>query len=101
MKVMISQSMNCRPIEQIKKERTKVEEALKNCEWEIVDTVFEEDVPKGCNGATYYLAKSIEVMSKVDAVMFMNGWHKARGCQIEHEICLKYNIPIMYEYEVI
>lgn len=101
MKVMISQPMNGKLIEQIRKERTKVVKALERLDWEVVDTVFEEDAPEGCNFAVYYLAKSIEVMSKVDAVMFMNGWHKARGCQIEHEICLKYNIPTMYEYEVI
>lgn len=101
MKVMISQPMNGKSNEQIIKERVKIVEFLKNHLWEIVDTVFEEDAQFGCNAGVYYLAKSIEAMSKVDAVMFMNGWHKARGCQIEHEICLKYNIPTMYEYEVI
>lgn len=100
MKMMISQPMNGKSNEQIRKERYSVVEKLENMGWKIVDTVFEEDVPEGCNFAVYYLSKSIEIMSKVDAVMFMNGWHKARGCQIEHEICLRYNIPIMYEYEV-
>lgn len=101
MKVMISQPMNGKSNEQIRKERYAIVNKLESMGWEIVDTIFAEDAPKDCSCATYYLAKSIEVMSKVDAVMFMNGWHKARGCQIEHEICLKYNIPTMYEYEVI
>ena len=57
---------------------------------EVVDTIFAEETPEG-DARLYYLAKSIEAMSKVDAVVFMPGWEKARGCQIEHEIAVKYN----------
>ena len=39
----------------------------------------------------FYLAKSIDAMSKVDAVIFMKGWENARGCKIEHEIAVRYN----------
>lgn len=101
MKVMISQPMKDKSNEQIRKERAKITERLEELGWKVVDTIFEEEPPKKCNAEVYYLAKSIEAMSKVDAVLFMNGWEKARGCQIEHEICLRYDTPTMYEYELI
>ena len=100
MKVMISQPMNGKTVKKIAIERRKVVEKLESLGWEVVDTIFAEEPPKDCNSAIWYLAKSIDVISKVDAVMFMNGWQNARGCKIEHEICQKYEKPTMYEYEV-
>lgn len=100
MKAMISQPMAGKSNEQIKKERASVIERLNNLGWEVIDTVFAKEPPEKSNIAVYYLAKSIEALSEADAVLFMNGWEKARGCQIEHDICLKYDIPTMYEYEL-
>lgn len=100
MKVMISQPMAGKTNEQIMKERIGIAEKLKVLGWEVIDTIFKEKLPKKANVAVYYLAKSIEALSEVDAVLFMNGWEKARGCQMEHDICLKYDIPTMYEYEL-
>ena len=100
MKVMISQPMHGRTTEQIRKEREKLVKRLEELGWTVVDTIFEEEPPIKCNAGVYYLAKSIEEMSKVDVVVFMNGWEKARGCQIEHEICLKYGIETVNEYEL-
>lgn len=100
MRVMISQPMNGKREIQIRLERQKVIKNLEDLGWQVVDTIFAEEAPKSCDPAMYYLSKSIEVMSKVDAVMFMNGWEKARGCRIEHDICLQYDKPTMYEYEL-
>ena len=100
MKVMISQPMNSKKEEQIRRERKKVIEKLENLEWEVVDTIFAEEPPRNSDAAIWYLAKSIDAISKVDAVMFMNGWQNARGCKIEHEICKQYDKPTMYEYEI-
>lgn len=101
MKVMISQPMAGKTEEQIRKERKKVVEKLERLCWKVEDTIFTEEAPKECiNAPVYYLAKSIESMSKVNAVLFMNGWQNARGCKIEHEICQQYNKPTMYEYEL-
>lgn len=101
MKVMISQPMKGKSTEQIRKERAKITEILEKLCCEVANTIFEEEPLEKCKAGVYYLAKSIEAMSKVDAVLFMNGWERARGCQIEHEICLRYDIPTMYEYELI
>ena len=100
MKAMISQPMNGKTEEQIRKERKAVVDKLQNLGWEVVDTIFAEEAPKDCDTAIWYLAKSINAISKVDAVMFMNGWQDARGCKIEHDICKQYEKPTMYEYEL-
>nr|DAO29359.1 MAG TPA: Nucleoside 2-deoxyribosyltransferase like protein [Caudoviricetes sp.] len=100
MKVMISQPMNGKKESQIRLERQKVIKILEDLGWQVIDTIFTDEAPKSCNPAIYYLSRSIKEISKVDAVMFMNGWEKARGCRIEHDICLYYEILTMYEYEL-
>lgn len=100
MKVMISQPMKDKTEKQIIDERKKVIDKLESLGWEVVDTLFKEIPEKKCNVPLYYLGKSIDAVSKVDAVLFMNDWEKARGCRIEHAVCVQYNIPLMYEYEL-
>lgn len=90
LKIMISQPMKGKTEEQIRSERAELVKKLEEKGHEVVDTIFAEETPEG-DARLYYLAKSIEAMSKVDAVVFMPGWEKARGCQIEHEIAVKYN----------
>ena len=101
MKVMISQPMRGKTEEQIRKERENVVDKLEKLGNEVVDTIFAEETPKDCDTALYYLSKSIEAIGKVDAVLFMNGWHKARGCKVEHEICMQYGKDTIYEYELV
>ena len=45
----------------------------------------------------FFLAKSLEAMSRCDAVYFCKGWEKARGCRIEHETAVAYGMEIIYE----
>lgn len=97
MKVMISQPMLNKTNEQIKAERKDVVQELKSRNYEVIDTIIEEEAPNGTNAPVFYLAKSIEYISQADKVLFMNGWENARGCKIEHEICKQYKIPILYE----
>ena len=89
-KIMISQPMRGKSEEQIRSERAQRVKKIEEKGNEVVDTIF----------AIWYLAKSIDAISKVDAVMFMDGWQNARGCKIEHEICLQYGRTIMYEHEL-
>ena len=81
MKVMISQPMNGKKESQIRLERQKVIKKLEDLGWQVTDTIFADEAPKSCNPAIYYLSKSIEEISKVDAVMFMNGWEKLEGVE--------------------
>lgn len=52
---------------------------------------------KDIDEAIYYLSKSIAFIGKVDAVYFMKGWEKARGCKIEHQVAVEYEKQIYYE----
>lgn len=97
MKVMISQPMNGKTTEQIMNERKDVVIKLENQGHTVMDTVFAEESPADTDAALFYLAKSIDAMSKVDAVLFMKGWNEARGCAIEHLIADAYGKRRLYE----
>lgn len=97
MKIMISQPMRGKTSEQIRKERKMLIRQLELNEYEVVDTVINEEPPKNIDEAIYYLSKSIEFIGKVDAVYFMKGWEKARGCKIEHEVAVEYDKQVFYE----
>lgn len=91
MKVMISQPMRGKTNDEIKKEREILVKELEKEGHEIVDTVISDFVEgEGDNYAIRCLAKSIEFIADVDAVVFMEGWETARGCVIEHEVAKKY-----------
>lgn len=79
--------MNNRSSIELKRERRELTRQLKREGCEVLNTIFDLG-----DKATpmHYLAKSIEVMSDADIVLFMPGWEKAKGCIIEHEVALKY-----------
>lgn len=87
MKIFISQPMRGKTNEQIKEERAELVKELQEQGNYVLDTIF--DLGKSVS-PIIYLAKSIEVLDKADAVVFMPGWESARGCVIEYEIALKY-----------
>lgn len=90
MKVMISQPMRGKTNIEIKEERKNVIEELTEKGYEVVDTIISEDAPENIDDAIFYLSKSIEFIGKVDAVVFMPGWEKARGCRIEYLVAKEY-----------
>ena len=90
MKIMISQPMNGKTEEQIRKERAELVKELEQQGHEVADTIFAEETPKDCDTAIYYLSKSIEAIGKVDGLVFMKGWENARGCLIEYQVALTY-----------
>lgn len=97
--VMISQPMNGRRNDDIKKEREEIIERFKRLHIDVIDSLIEDTAdPKTYNEyhpALYYLARSIELMGQVDAVYFADGWQEARGCRIERQIAEEYNIKIL------
>ncbi len=90
MKVMISQPMRGKTNEEIRAEREDVIEKLSNDGYDVVDTVISEDAPKNIDEAIFYLSKSIEFIGKVDAIVFMPGWNRTRGCRIEYLVAREY-----------
>lgn len=96
MKVMISQPMANRSEEDIKSERKAIIERFNNMHIEVIDTIFAEEPPKDCNVAVYYLGKSIQEMSKADALFMCDGWRETQGCRIERQVAQEYGIKILY-----
>lgn len=105
MKAMISQPMANVPEDQIEITRLTAEKYLKDLGYEVENTYFKnswyssdnlkyigiENIPM------YFLAKSIEYMSKCNVIYFCKGWENTRGCRIEHEIATSYGLEIIYE----
>jgi Asp-tRNA(Asn)/Glu-tRNA(Gln) amidotransferase A subunit family amidase len=92
MKAIISQPMKGKTEEQIRTERAETVTQLEDKGYEVVDAVF-PDFTNQENVPLKYLAKSIEAIAEVDLVFFMPGWENARGCRIEHQCCVDYEIP--------
>lgn len=104
-KVMISQPMNGFTDKQIEEQRNKAINYLTKKGFEIINTLFTDEWYNKDNMKERgiiqiplcFLSKSIENMSKCDAVYFVKGWEKARGCKIEHDIAKAYGIEIIEE----
>lgn len=94
MKIMISQPMTGRSTEEIRQERSNLVVELKRQGHTVIDTVFDFKDKDPYHDGLYYMGHSILAMSEVDAVVFMKGWDKSRGCKIEHELALKYGLFI-------
>ena len=100
MKAMISQPMNNTTADYILYRRQNATNTLKNFGYDVEDTFFTSNCyisDDTKNFSVAYLAKSIEAMSKCDAVYFCKGWEEARRCKIEHEVARSYGLAIIYE----
>ena len=95
-KIFISQPMKGKTNDEIKKEREliirDIEGMMEDEPFEIMDTVFED-----IKGATplKFLAKSLMVLADADMVYFADGWQDTRGCQLEHECAMQYDLFIV------
>ena len=104
-KVMISQPMGEKSVEEIRETRAKAVAELETAGYEVIDTWFtdawydeERAEERGVvQRPLYFLAKSLEAMSFCFAVYFCKGWEQARGCRIEHEAAVAYGLTILYE----
>lgn len=52
---------------------------------------------RNASEAVRLLGRSIVMLSDADRVFFVPGWGDDPQCQIEHEITLKYNLPIVQD----
>ncbi len=95
MKVMISQPMNGRCEEEVKKERQNIIEKFNKMHIEVINTLFNGEVTDNCNVAVYYLGKSISAMKDIDALYMCDNWSNARGCKIENQVAREYGIKIL------
>ena len=100
-KAMISQPMKDMSSDDILAVRENAIAYLRKQGYDVEDSFFTDDgfvSDDTRNVSVAYLAKSIEAMSKCDAVYFCKGWANARGCKIEHEIAKEYGLIIIDEF---
>lgn len=102
-RLFISQPMANKSPEEIRVER---DSALVYAEYNLggdfeeIDSYFPDPINEliaGDRKGLLLLGKSLELLATADAAFFCSDWYKARGCQIEHLCCEKYNIPIIYD----
>ena len=98
---MISQPMKDISSDDILATREKAINTLEQFGYDVVDNYFADDnglvSDDTKNIPVAYLAKSIAIMAKCNAVYFCRGWETARGCKIEHEIANSYGLAVIYE----
>lgn len=98
MKVFISQPMKDKTNEQILEARDRalgrVKEKFPNEEIELIDSFF-KDAPHDAR-PLWFLGKSLELLSTADIAVFVDEWHKYRGCYVEHLCAINYDIKIEY-----
>lgn len=105
MKAMISQPMSGLMADELYRARNKAKKYLKDHGYDFVDSLFNDKwhpykmLPKlGTeNYPLFQLSRSLEQMSKCDAVYFCKDWEKYRGCRIEHQAAKAYGLTILYE----
>lgn len=97
-KLFISQPMNGKTDEEILKVREK---AIKSAEdklgekVEVIDSFF-QNAPHDAK-PLWFLGKSLELLSNADVVYFARGWEEARGCKIEHQCAVEYDVCLIIE----
>ena len=110
-KIFISQPMADKTNEEIIEERRRIEKYAINTEKRLgnddvlfLDSFFDDynDISNdnecfsGINKPVWYLARSVNMLSSADVVYFAPEWYEYRGCRIEQDICLWYDIRHEY-----
>lgn len=97
MRLFISQPMKDKTNEEIKSERNRiintVKERYQDEEIEVIDSFF-ENAPHNAN-SLWCLGESLKLLSTADIVYFAEGWENYRGCSIEHKCAMEYEINII------
>lgn len=44
----------------------------------------------------WFLGKTLELLADADVACFAKGWEGARGCRLEHQCAIEYEIDRMY-----
>jgi len=95
-KIMLSSPMKDKTDKEISDERNEMANLLfdyydDNCE--IMSTIIENHNEKS---ALECFSESILFMSMADVLAMGFGWENVRGCNLEHDIALAYDVPVVY-----
>ena len=67
-----------------------------NCKVDFINTIVEDKPPYNTQKeAVWYLGKSIEILSKCDAIVCLKNVGDYNGCFIEKEIAKRYGLDII------
>ena len=93
MKVFISQPMRGKTLARIEKERNDAIYYIKTLykDVDVIDSILDitDKTPVEC------LGESIKLLSQADIVYFCKDWENYRGCRIEHNVCVEYDIKTL------
>lgn len=92
-RLFISQPMKGKTDDEILQERKDaiaIATDLIGEEVEVIDSFFQNAHVDA--KPLWFLGKSLEFLSTADIAYFAPGWKDARGCKIEHECAVEYNI---------
>ena len=96
MRIFISQPMKGKTDSEIKQERERIVEKVREEYSEAVTVIesFFEGAPADAK-PLWFLGKSLEMLAGADLAVFASGWQDARGCRIEHDCAVAYGIGTM------
>lgn len=95
-KLFISQPMRGKTDEEILKEREQAINTAKaylDDDVEVIDSFF-KDAPVDAK-PLWFLGESIKLLAEADVAYFANGWEETRGCVIEHQCALAYDVTVI------
>ena len=99
MRVFISQPMRGKSNDEIKLERKravdKIKETYPNSQVDVIDSFF-ENAPHDAR-PLWFLGKSIELLSTADVAYFIGEWRNYRGRKAENYLAKEYDIPTIEE----
>lgn len=99
-RVLISQPMTGRTLDEVKKERQDIESIMhelndglstKGISVKVIDSFDEQAFIEGRNPLDC-IGDCIKKMSEANIVVFAPGWDKSRGCRIEHQCAVEYQL---------
>lgn len=98
MNVFVSLPMRNRPDDLIRKEMEDIMVYIRKKYAPVTVYLIDSIItcPMDGHPGAACLGKSIEMMATADLVVFAPGWSETRGCQIEYEVAMEYNIPILF-----
>lgn len=102
---MISQPMAGKSDKEIVATREHAIKVLEDMGYTVINTLFTDEwysdkamEERGViNRPLVFFAKSIENMTRCNAVYFCNDWARARGCTLEHAVAEAYGLDIICE----
>lgn len=99
MKVFISQPMKGKTNDEIRQERARLTDKVRELygdDIEVIDSFF-ENAPANAR-PLWFLGKSLELLSTADVAVFARDWQEARGCRIENTCAIEYGIEVVEDY---